>query len=406
MPFRPVILALVAVLLPFMPLPGASALAPAFLRLDLEPTATATASLTLTAPPGTAVTAIATDCACLHATLALPATVGSTGTLAIPLAVSGLRPGIKAVTVRTTAGAATAHVQIAGPGAGDGAAVLAGALASATARGRSLWGIVHDLRGQVRNCGCSQGSLGGIGHLARLPGAVASQAPAVAARWVLTGTVDGDHAGVGAALQAAGWRIGDAAVAVAADPVPALTAAGVVAVIPTRPTAIEHQRLLRPALDRGLAVDLLLVDQAGTIRERHVLPVDGTLPDDPALAARFAAPLTWRIAGDQDPSTDCRACHAAAHDAWTGSRHARAFASLAAADRTDACVTCHGTPVAERILAPGVHCQACHAGGTAHVAAAGAVRTAGVVDCRSCHDAAHHPAFQREGMWDLIRHGR
>ncbi len=45
-------------------------------------------------------------------------------------------------------------------------------------------------------------------------------------------------------------------------------------------------------------------------------------------------------------------------------------------------------------------------GGEAHAASAGKLRTAGTADCRSCHDARHHPTFRRELAWPKILHGR
>ena len=61
--------------------------------------------------------------------------------------------------------------------------------------------------------------------------------------------------------------------------------------------------------------------------------------------------------------------------------------------------------VAYKVLAAGVGCQACHTGSAAHTTSAGIARTTGAVDCRSCHDAKHHPAFDREKAWKIIRHG-
>lgn len=83
-----------------------------------------------------------------------------------------------------------------------------------------------------------------------------------------------------------------------------------------------------------------------------------------------------------------------------------AYARLPVVDRTDACITRHTLPLAGTAVAPGVHCQSCHGGTEAHVEGRGVTKTAGVVDCRSCHDARHHPGFDRAKLWDIIRHGR
>ena len=65
--------------------------------------------------------------------------------------------------------------------------------------------IVHDLKGETRNCGCSGGSLGGINHLAALRDLFPT------ARLVLTGTVERGESSsspvVGPALAPYGWDI-------------------------------------------------------------------------------------------------------------------------------------------------------------------------------------------------------
>jgi hypothetical protein len=202
-----------------------------------------------------------------------------------------------------------------------------------------------------------------------------------------------------------GWRLNDPTVVIAADPAPFLAAPNLTVVIPTGASAINHRRILRPVLTGGLIVDLLLVDAAGNVQEHHVMPVDSTLADAPEITARFPDPLTFKIDQEATPSAACMSCHASAHAAWAGSKHARALESLKPADRTDSCIGCHTTPTADKVLAPGVGCQACHTGSAAHVATAGTAKTTGAVDCRSCHDAKHHPAFDREKAWKVILHG-
>jgi hypothetical protein len=384
-------------------------IAPVFQRLNLAPTSATTHALTVSATPGTVITAVLADCACLSVLATPPLTVPAGGAINVPLRVSGVRPGVEEVTVVTTAGTLRARIHIVGPGAGEGRQVLEAALADARAQRLAVWGIAHDLLGQVRNCGCSQGSLGGAAILAALPAQAAALAPGVTTAWVLTGDADGMRPGVGAALAKQGWALGHAAIAVAADPLPLLTAPGLVAVVATQPCAVNHRRLLVPALTRGLAVDLLLVDGAGMVQGRRVLPVDRTLAEDPGFARAFPDRLSVRIEDAAVPSERCVTCHAEAVRAWRSSRHALAFARLPAADRTDGCIACHTLPLAEppgAAVAPGVHCQSCHGGSDAHIAAQGRVRTTGTVDCRSCHDTRHHPGFEREALWREIRHGR
>jgi hypothetical protein len=384
----------------------APALVPPFQRVDLAPDAVESITYALRTEPGTRVTSVAVDCACLKLETPLPATVPPTGSVDLRFRVTGLRPGVEDVVVATSSGTARAQLQIVGPGAGRGREGLVLALATARREGLAVWAVVHDLRGQVRQCGCSLGALGGAGRLAALPALAATLADGVPLHWILTGDSDGLRPGVGTALATHGWARGAPEIAVSAEPLPLLTRPGLIAVIPTTPIATQHQRLLRPVLDGGLAVELLLVDATGRLRERHTMPVDDSLPDDPALTARFRDQLTSTIELTSNPAQSCLTCHATAGALWATSRHAHALDSLKPADRTDGCISCHVTPVAPAVVAPGVSCQACHQGGEAHAASAGKLRTTGTTDCRSCHDAKHHPTFRHDVAWPKIQHGR
>lgn len=378
---------------------------PAFLRVDLKPQDIAEVALHIRAPTGTVITNVAVDCACLRVLTPVPATIAN-GTLELRLRATGMRPGVEEVLIGTSAGILRGQIQIVGPGAGRGRDELAAALTQATRERLRVLAVCHDLRGQVRHCGCSLGALGGAGRLSRLPALARELAPDVTVAWVLSGDADGKRAGVGAALVATGWTAGDPTVRVSDEPLPLLTAPGIVAVIPTVPVAVNHRRILRPLLTDGLAVELLLIDATGAVQARRTMPIDDSLPDDPALAERFRDPLSVTIDPAQNPSQACATCHATAYAAWRTSRHARALDSLQPADRTDACIGCHTTVVAAATVAPAIHCQSCHQGTALHVSSEGKLRTGGALDCRSCHDAKHHPTFQRERGWPLIQHGK
>ncbi len=385
---------------------GPPAFNPPFLRVDLAADGIRELTLRLGAAPDTTVLNATADCACVRVLSPLPARVDSNGAWSLNLRVTGLRPGVEDILVATSAGIARAQLQIVGPGAGRGRDQLAAALSTAQAKGWAVWGIAHDLVGTVRQCGCSLGSLGGIDRLAALPGLARSLAPAVTTRWMLSGDNDGTHPGVGTALETHGWSTGASEVRVSADPLPLLGQPGITAIIPTTPVAVQHRRIVRPVLNGGLAVELLLVDAQGQIQERRTAPVDESLPAEPAILALFPDRLTSTLDHAAQPATACAGCHPAADAAWRRSAHARALDSLKPADRTDACIGCHTTAIAERVLAPAVSCQSCHTGSGPHVASGGTVRTTGTVDCRGCHDAKHHPTFQREAGWKLIEHGR
>ncbi len=379
---------------------------PAFARVDMEPQSIATVHLTVQAKPGTAVLHAVVNCACIHILSPLPATVDAAGRCDLQLRVTGLRPGVEDILVATSAGIARAQIQIVGPGAGRGRDQLGAALATAQAKGWAVWGIAHELAGSIRQCGCSAGALGGIDRLAALPGLARNLAPGVTTRWILSGDSDGTHPGVGTALGRHGWSTGVSEVQVSPDPLPLLGQPGITAIIPTAPVAIQHRRIVRPVLSGGLAVELLLVDAHGQIQERRTAPVDESLPAEPAILAQFPDRLTSTLDHTAQPATACAGCHPTAYAAWQRTAHARALDSLKPADRTDACIGCHTTAIAERVLAPAVSCQSCHTGSGPHVASGGTIKTTGALDCRSCHDAKHHPAFQREARWKLVEHGR
>jgi len=379
--------------------------APLLQRVNLAPEAHGDATVTITAPVDATLLAAETDCRCLSLAIPLPVRLPAGTAVILPLAVSGVLSGVKTLTLRTTAGTVQAQVQVVSAGLGVGRDVLASALAAAGDGGFAAWFIVHDLRGALRNCGCSGGSLGGVEHLAALPAEVARLAPTVPTRFLLSGDSDGAHPGLGAALAKAGWGRDEQAVVVSGDPAAALAEPGAVVVIPTRPVALSHRRLLRPLLDGGTIVEIVLVAGDGRLIEHRSLPVDRTLPGQAAILAGFHERLSSKVV-TAVPSQDCAGCHAAAHAAWGASRHAHAWESLPPADRTDACVTCHSTPTAVKTIAPGVQCQACHTGSAEHAASGGTRATSGTVDCRSCHSARHHPDFMPAAAWKAIEHGR
>lgn len=382
------------------------AIVPNLQRLDLKPADIAEVTYVVHAPAGTTLTAALADCACLRVLTAIPVQVGPSGALDIRLRVTGMRPGMEDIQIATTAGMLRAQVQIVGPGAGRGLDQLKTALADAAKQGWRVLAVAHDLHGQVRNCGCSQGALGGAGRLSRLPSLAAEMQPTTSITWVLSGDIDGKQVGVATALVEHGWKGGDTTVRVSPDPLPLLAEPGIVAVIPSVAVAVEHRRIVRPVLSDGMAVELLLVDAGGAIQARRTMPVDDSLPDDPAVALRFRDVLTSTIKPGENPSQACMACHPTAFAAWQQSRHAHALESLKTDDRTDGCISCHSTPIATSVLAPGVSCQSCHAGSYQHVASQGTARTSGTTDCRTCHDARHNPAFQREPALKVITHGR
>ncbi len=375
-----------------------------FRRVVVPAAGSLTIAVDLDLAKPTTLRAITSECPCVQPVEALPLALLPPRS-AIILRVAGALPGVKSVDLHTDAGVRRLTVQVVSDGLGEGRAILA-ALESRPSPGAPTV-VVHDLRGSARNCGCSDGSLGGIGRLSRLPKLIRATIPH--ARFVLTGDAVGDAPAVAQALVAVGWRTGadDLAIAVDATVAQSLIADPRIALIIAGPTVrLNHRKLVHPVLDRGMTATVVLGD--GT---QVVLPIDRSLPDDPDLERRFAG----RAIGEAPmrPGDACISCHASAHQTWSGSAHARPWAGLPAADRVEGCVECHGievpvaaTPGRDRTMAGGVHCQSCHQGSDAHAGSNGTTRTSGTVGCISCHDAKHDPGFDRIRAWLGIAHTR
>ncbi len=375
---------------------------PAYQRVDLAVGEERSLSLVVRAPPATSLLAIDADCACIQARTRLPLVLPADGRAEVELRVVGMGSGAKPVTVRSTAGAMTVSVQVVCAGLGVGRDTLAAAARTARERGERAIVVVHDLRGQLRNCGCTAGSLGGIDRLAALPATWRALEPTAPARFVLSGDSDGSAPGVGDALARYGWSRGDPEVVVASEPSAFLQRAGISAIVVDRGVAVQHRRLVRPPLSDGMMAMVLLIGADGEIDRQQAVPIDQTLPGEATILAEFPDTLSRAVV--TAPISDaCLACHAGAHARWSASAHARAWQALSQPLRTDACVACHSAPVDPATITAGVHCQSCHLATAAHLAEPSA-RTGGTVDCRSCHDARHHPEFDHAKAWEAIRH--
>ncbi len=119
--------------------------------------------------------------------------------------------------------------------------------------------------------------------------------------------------------------------------------------------------------------------------------------------------------GDRVGPETCKACHAAAYEAWRSSPHARARESLPERSRGDArCLSCHAPDLEDGIA--GVSCEACHGAGRAYAARyvmrdAELARAVGLVDpdehtCASCHTDSTPSLvkFEYARKLPLIRH--
>jgi hypothetical protein len=168
----------------------------------------------------------------------------------------------------------------------------------------------------------------------------------------------------------------------------------------------------------------------------HRVPLDATVPADPALAARIgqyyaaqaqalqdaslrdgaAAEVAQWVEDRYAPASRCQPCHARAFEQWQQHRHARAVESLRAKQRlVPECLRCHselyrrtGKVASNLGSADGVQCSTCHGDGLIHCLLPGPKRIDRAVPtrvCVSCHDAEHDPDFNERAARTALRHG-
>lgn len=161
--------------------------------------------------------------------------------------------------------------------------------------------------------------------------------------------------------------------------------------------------------------------------ENQLLDMGADVPDHPATAALVTAakarieaaePVVTVSALANSPfagSSACAGCHAEQTKQWSGTGHARAYATLQATnnERDRACFACHVTgafhpdgPTDPGAVAglEAVGCESCHGPGKAHVMSPPTVDMIAVPDvatCSGCHDgkqdggrfdfASYHP---------------
>jgi peroxiredoxin len=132
------------------------------------------------------------------------------------------------------------------------------------------------------------------------------------------------------------------------------------------------------------------------------------------------ASSTFRRGTPYAGSEACRPCHAAIHEEWQRSAHARALATLreAGSGAEPACLRCHVTGLGSLSgyrgrstpALAGVGCEACHGPGGDHVVAPASMARATIyglapdcpsclpeATCRACHDPQNDPGFRMPG---------
>jgi 2',3'-cyclic-nucleotide 2'-phosphodiesterase (5'-nucleotidase family) len=113
----------------------------------------------------------------------------------------------------------------------------------------------------------------------------------------------------------------------------------------------------------------------------------------------------------------CRQCHHDAFDVYTGTRHARAYATLSATymHRDSGCVPCHSTgygrpggfggvrSIGSPVDLIDVQCEECHGPGAEH-GRDGRYREIAANSCVKCHTEEQDPTFDFEEEWKKIEH--
>lgn len=181
-------------------------------------------------------------------------------------------------------------------------------------------------------------------------------------------------------------------------------------------------------------VDLAPDDTTGLpVFSAAVVPLDGTVPEDPAMAAFVTARdaeinsaiglenarrTAERVLakGDSQYLGDvmCQRCHVDVQDHWGGTAHAHAFATLEQdGHQADAsCLPCHttGYGVPSGYTEPAgspdlrnVQCEACHGQGSAHGPGYAA---AAWKSCATCHTPEWSKGFKERSAWREIEHPR
>lgn len=166
------------------------------------------------------------------------------------------------------------------------------------------------------------------------------------------------------------------------------------------------------------------------------VPMDGSFPDDEAIAKLFQAydldiaakerailptgitNVRNRVKDPFQGAEACRDCHDGIYQAWAETRHAHAWATLTdiAREFDRDCTPCHTVGFYkaggfENLVATphltNVQCESCHGNAAAHVADPEEKTPVDARSlCRDCHNAEQSPDFEVEAFWKRIDHGR
>lgn len=195
----------------------------------------------------------------------------------------------------------------------------------------------------------------------------------------------------------------------------------------------KGQKIFAQAAPLGQKMGELRVKVEGGEKtyEHRMVRLDSKIPDDAEMTALhdeynqeiealFFETLKAKRAKDRAQvyaaESTCKTCHADAHETWSGSRHAHAYATLKEVNKSfdPECLKCHTTGFEQpggfisEIDTPelkNVQCEMCHGARLEHSRApAGGFAEEARGACSQCHVPKHSPNFNYETYWPKIRH--
>jgi hypothetical protein len=183
-------------------------------------------------------------------------------------------------------------------------------------------------------------------------------------------------------------------------------------------TKADYQnQLLWDYIDQDPAIADLMKQYRAEIRQTKLAI------DDPHYRSEGAIPGVAATATYIGTET-CQSCHPNTHGGWSGSSHARAFATLQkrGTDADPHCIACHTVGFGKEggyrrsmgdAQLTAVGCESCHGPGSAHVAKHRdgkpnnfTFRPLDAGDCTTCHHGEFSRPFDWKTFWPQVEHGK
>ncbi|WP_282011757.1 multiheme c-type cytochrome [Nitrospina watsonii] len=203
--------------------------------------------------------------------------------------------------------------------------------------------------------------------------------------------------------------------------------------IDMQPVVRGHKIFMQAApLGQKMGELRVLIDGGNKkIFQQRMVRLDSKIPDDKKMTALhdaydqeiealFFETLKAKRTKDRTQvyatESTCKTCHAAAHETWEGTRHAHAYATLKAVNKSfdPECLQCHTTGFEKpggfisEIDTPelkNVQCEMCHGPRLDHSQAPqGGFAPEARQACSQCHVRKHSPNFNYKTYWPKIQH--